>query len=383
LSFVLTTRRRNLAILAVVVLIAAGLAVWLRPRERADSGALGAVPRDAFLVITFDVAALRASPLLEPLTGGAAGFPGVERIQRACGWDPLARVKEIAVAVPEGGESGEFGVAATGDLGRDEFVACAEKVIRERGGQARVSTRGSFTLVDDAGATAPDSPKLAFKEGGPYLVGRGKWLDAMMAAAEGAQPALATNAAHASLRKSLASTSPPRVAVATAVLPSSVRERVRGEMGLEVDGGEDNPAMAGVLAVTTAGLALSTGPAGGDTELAAELRCETTQACDEVKKLVERKRLDLSKDFGARLVGLGPLIDSLTVEAKGTTLIATARAPTTDLARAVSKVLHLRSAPKRPPASSTPSSVEAAMPAPDEVVRPPKPRDVDAGKSTK
>ena len=45
----------------------------------------------------------------------------------------------------------------------------------------------------------------------------------------------------------------------------------------------------------------------------AVLRCEGPAACDEVGKLIARKRDMWSRDFTARLVGLGPLLDTLAV----------------------------------------------------------------------
>jgi len=80
-------------------------------------------------------------------------------------------------------------------------------------------------------------------------------------------------------------------------------------------------------------------------DAAAELRCETPDSCALVKGLLERKRLTFSKELGVRLIGLGPLLDSLQLEvdAQGTTLRATARASTDELSRAVKRVLDFRS----------------------------------------
>jgi hypothetical protein len=120
-------------------------------------------------------------------------------------------------------------------------------------------------------------------------------------------------------------------------------------------------AMGGVLAVETAGLAIRAGAAGQESEAAMELHCESAAACDEVKKLILRKRLSLSQDFGARLVGLGPLVDSLVVETAGTTLTASAHAPTEDVVKAIDRVLRYRDRP-RPPAPST--SAPTLIPSP-------------------
>ena len=403
----MTTRRRNLALLAFT-LVVAGVAVFLFERQRvlsrpsvadASTEVLAAVPRDAFLVITVDLEALRASPLSQPLAGGAGGAGnlfGLGKLTELCGFDPLARMKQLAIAVPEDGDTGDFGVAALGAVSRDELVACAQHVIEARGGVPKVSSRGSFTLVEDglgpselAGARSSGehaAPKIALRDGGPLLVGRGAWLQAMMDVAEGTAPGLRSNTAHAALREALlgaagaAGESGPRRRVAptilaTAVLPRALRERLKHEMGAEGTGGNaSNAAMEGVLDVETAGLAITTGAAGEDSYAAAELRCESDAACAEVKKLVEKTRLGFSKDFGVRLIGLGPLLDSLVVETRGTTLTATARAPTEQLASAIDRVLKMRAEPRAtspaPPRNGTApaaSALDAGLT--DEVMR--------------
>ena len=185
-------------------------------------------------------------------------------------------------------------------------------------------------------------------------MGRGAWLDAMIDAAEA--PAPRERPEHPALRQSLAPRQgeAPRSIVVTALLPGSVRDRLRAELGAEL-GSEGERAYASVLAVASAGFALGTGGPGSATDLAVEMRCDTADACAEVKALIERKRLSFSRDQGLRLVGVGPLIDSLLVAASGQSLSATAHAPTDDLARAARRVLDFR-APSRPRPASPPNS---------------------------
>ena len=126
-------------------------------------------------------------------------------------------------------------------------------------------------------------------------------------------------------------------------------------------GGEGEKSFAGVLGVSAVGLAVGTGGPGSTTDLTVEMHCESASACDEVDKLVERKRLAFSRDMGVRLVGLGPLLDSLAVASHGVTLSASASAPTDDLARAVQRVLDFRS---RLGGAPPPSASPAPPPAP-------------------
>jgi hypothetical protein len=367
-------RSRNLVALVALSGIAA-LAFIAGQRHEAPHGVdrdlLSAVPRDTFLVATFDMDALRASPLAQPLFASDAATSGTSAallglgvmggIKELCGFDPLARVKELALAIPEGGDSGDFGLVAIGDLSREDFVACAEKIIVARGGHPRTSTRGSFSTIEDdheggsSRISTKSEPKLALKDGGPFLIGRGAWLEAMIDAADGVEPSVKHNDAHSKLRDALVArvetAKGARAIIATAALPKSLRERLKREMGAELgasDAGGGNASMNGVLGVEMAGLSLSAKDT--ETEVSVELRCESPVACDEVKKLIERKRLSFSQDFGVRLIGLGPLIDSLEVRVEGMSLSAGAHAPTDELARAIDRVVQLRRAERRPDA---------------------------------
>jgi hypothetical protein len=271
----------------------------------------------------------------------------------ACGFDPVPRLRQLAVASPEGGERGDFGVALDGDLTKAELSRCAEKIIGARGGSASTTQRGSFSVVENA-ADAKRT-RMAYRDGGPFLVGRGGWVDAMIDAFGGKRATLSNNAQHMSLRSSLAAaggTTP--TAMLTAVLPKALRERLKTEMSAE-GGGEGDRAYAAVLAVEAAGVAL-TDRGGGQTGLTAELRCETPDACAEVKRLIDRKRADFAKGFAARLLGLSPLLDSMTVSTQGVSLSLSAHASSAELADAVGRLLDLR----RPSAAPAPTGSDAA-----------------------
>lgn len=355
------SQRRQYLLFFALVLAVIGVAFALGHR-RAPATLLDTVPRDAWLVATLDVAALRASPLAKPLlgTGDKTPIPGLGSLAARCGFDPVARLREVVVTSPEGGERGDFGVAFTGDFTREELSKCADSVMRSRGGSPTASTRGGFVLVEDT--SDPLHARLAYRDGGPFLVGRGAWLDAMIDATEGSAPRLRPE--HTELRAALAGKDgAPRAVEITALLPASVRDKLKAELGPEVSG-EGEKAYAGVLAVSAGGLAVGLGGAGqgkpadkaSTTELTAELRCESAGACDEVKKLIERKRLAFSRDLTVRLVGLGPLLDSLTVDAHGAAITASARASTDELARGVQRIIDFKARTAPPAASSAPGA---------------------------
>jgi hypothetical protein len=162
----------------------------------------------------------------------------------------------------------------------------------------------------------------------------------------------------------------------SALLPRGVRDRLRTEIGPEVPlHGAASEAFAGVLAVEQAAVSVSTGAAGSSTSLSVQLRCETPDACHEVEKLLWRKRLAFSRDFEARLIGLGPLLDSLTIEVEGTTLSARAALPTDDLARLIRRLAgparpRIHALPSGSPAPATPTAPPPGVLTPPEAGTP-------------
>jgi hypothetical protein len=373
------TRRQYILFFALVAAVVAAALILGRPRKAA---LLDAVPRDSWLVVTVDVAALRQSPLAKPLLGGgdkAAAVPGLGTLVSQCGFDPMVKLREVAATSPENGERGDFGVAFTGDFTKDELVACASNTIKARGGSPTTATRGGFTVVEDSGD--PKHARVAYRDGGPFLVGRGAWLDAMIDAVEGKGERMRPE--HVALRDGFApkAGTPASAILATALLPSAMRERLKSEVSSELGLGEEGKGSAGnatylaVLGVSAAGLSVSTGGEGSTTEIAARLECESASQCDEVKTFIERKRLALSREMGVRLIGLGPLLDSLALDARGKVLAVTARASSDELARGVQRALDFssrgRDATVRPaqaqqppaPGTSAPSA-SASAPAP-------------------
>jgi hypothetical protein len=334
-------RRQYLLFFALVLSVIAAVA-FLGRSPRAPH-LLDTVPRDAWLVATLDVTALRASPFARPLLGGgdSPALPGLDSLAAHCGFDPMGRLHELVVTSPESGERGDFGVAFTGDFTRDELARCAERVIRARGGSPATSSRGGFTTVEDTSDAM--HARLAYREGGPFLVGRGAWLDAMIDATEDRAGRLRSD--HSDLRAALAGEDGARQAfVVTALLPASVRHSLTAELGPPVGDGGGARGATGVLAVTAAGLAVRLDGPGAQagqatTELTAEMRCESSSACADVKELVERERLAYSRDRTVRLLGLGLLVGSLTLQAHGAALAARASAPSDELARGVERIV--------------------------------------------
>jgi hypothetical protein len=376
-----TTRAKN--ILGLLAFVAASVVVvWLIRRQTAErQRVIDAVPADAFLVMTLDVDGLRKSPLGTAILGGAnSKLLGEKTITSTCGFDPLDRMREIAVAVPQEDETGEFGIVIRADITKDELLACAEKVMDSRQGGAHASTResGSFTLVEPDGDLQNRYPTLAYRKGGPFLVARGTWLGTMIDTAEGKLPSARRESTHLSLRRALGQASddaPTFAFLATVVLPKEMRERIKKEMGGELDGDakdESRSALAaGILGVESAGVAVLAGNAGGDTSVVADVMCEGVTACAAVAKLVERKRADWTSDFSIRLLGAGALLDHIVVENRGTSVLISTHAPSDEAAKWVTRVLELQGVrhPTAGPLDSAASVPTQRSPPSDETVR--------------
>lgn len=303
-----------------------------------------AVPKNAFLVATANLAELRRSPLSQVLLGDNPDTAlvdkkalGIGTLQDACGFDPLARVESLAVAVPEDGEKGELGVAAKVTVTRDELEKCTTALATQRGEKApEPRTVHGFGVVEASGA------KLAYGHGGLLLAGKGGWVDTMLATANGEQPSYKAAEAHTAIRAQLRTLEAAPTVVVSALLPRSLRDRIRTEMAGEATHDQAANTMAGVLGVSGVGAAIRAGASGGSVNLAAVLVCDSETACESVEKLVSRKRFEWSKELMLRMIGLGPLLDSITVKRDGSRITVTASAAADQLASVIDRVLRLR-----------------------------------------
>ncbi len=331
----MTTRKRNALILAAIIVVSVGALVFTTlPQPGSTRGStLDAIPADAFLVATVDVAALRDCPLAAPLAPFVAQL-GADEVSKRCGFEPITRVRELSFAIPEG-QDGEFGILARADVTRAEMMSCTKAMISGRGGTPSEAKSSSFSLVSDDTSPLSSPSKVAFDDRGLILVGRGGWLDEMIAASKNERPRLDSNAAHAELRAALGK---GRLAVLTATLPSALRKKIERELEGDTQGA--NELMKGVLGVGAAGLALGT--TGTVTELVAELRCDSPEDCAAVERLFEKKKREWSANMGMRFLGVGALVDSLTVTVEGKELHATAHLPTEDAQRLVERLVDLR-----------------------------------------
>jgi hypothetical protein len=308
-----------------------------------------AVPKTSFLVATVNVGELRTSPIYQVIFSDKPDTSlldrrtiGLSKLTESCGFDPLTRVDTLAVAVPEDGEKGDLGVAAKVQLTSDELERCSAG---DKDKPKKPTTeQNGFGVVEANGA------KLAYGHDGLLVAGKGAWFDLMLATANGKGASLRDAEAHTTLRRDLAALQNAPTLMVTAILPRSLRDRIKNEMQGEV-GTTDQAqnAMRGVLGVSSVGVAVHAGPSGSSVNLAAELLCDSGDACAGVEKLVQKKRFDWSKELMLRMVGLGPLLDSIVIKRENTKLTVTASADANALAATVDRVLRYRSRPSAPP----------------------------------
>lgn len=340
----MTTRRRNVALLVLVLVLGAAGAIWLGPSMR-ERAAIDAVPSGAFLVATLDLAALRASPLGHDLSS----VREVSEVGELCGFDPLSRARAIAIGVPEKPD-GVFGLSITHDLSRDELARCAERVMGARSATPSITQHGSWTVVEQRGILSDATrAKIAYRDGAPLLVARGDYLATMQAALDGETPRVVDGYDHAALRKrATARAGKDVLLVATALLPKSVRDRIKDEMSDGTESSESQrKTMSAILAVSA--FSLSVAARGDDLAVFAELDCESDGACATVHDFLERKRKIIASQPSARFVGIGGLLDALHLETKGSSLELSLSAPETEIVRAARAALHAAFSPAPPP----------------------------------
>ncbi|HEY4105018.1 MAG TPA: hypothetical protein VGM44_14065 [Polyangiaceae bacterium] len=226
-----------------VLVGAVALAAWVfgvqaRHPERAHTVAsehaapLAIIPPGAAFVLTADIAQLRHAALGSALATRFAKFgAGTGDLSKLCGFDPLASLDRLALAVPDAGEHAnaraeDFGIVASGRFTAAQIMRCATAAINARGGDPISTELGKFSSVRDRKA---EGGEVAARDGGPLIVSGGSYFRALLDAAEGNAPKLEhqnpRDALHVALRRSLGA----GTIVATWLLSPGWFERVSGD----------------------------------------------------------------------------------------------------------------------------------------------------------
>jgi hypothetical protein len=364
------TRTRNALVFAAAAAVVVGAVTWVwqkREMARPPPGTLDAIPEGALLVATADLGALRRSPSFAPLLSETREIPGLGKVRDVCGFDPLAGLTELGVAVPAAGGDGDFGLVASGVIDPDALLSCASKVIEARGGRSVVNPIGAFRTVRDA-SQSTSGAEIAVREGGPVLLGAGSYLRSMIDAAEGRVPSARADGDHTKL----AAEAGPGALRVTVVLTPEQRRTLLEEIALS--GAQGSPA-ASVLGL---GLSVTIGERVG---LSGVVACDAAAPCAELAKIFEGKRATQSGDMLVRLMGLGPILERLKIGSEGPRISARVDMSTDEATELVTRVIALRAAAGRqrgpveedrgpPREAPTAPPTSSAGPPPN----PPKPR---------
>jgi hypothetical protein len=243
---------------------------------------LSVLPPGSAFVLNADIARLEQSPL-GPFLAERLGHLGrASDLGKLCGFDPLTRLSQLALAVPAAGEAaqehaGDFGIVATGRFSAAEITHCASAAIAQRGGQASLSTLGSFSSVRDRKGSGGE---VAAKDG-LLIVSGGSYFRELLDAADGNAPARdhedARAARHVGLRHALGSGD----IVATWLLSDGWFERVSGDSSARLSPLGAVKAVGARLIVTS------------DVRVSVLLECADTEAATRIAALIGDMRTSL------------------------------------------------------------------------------------------
>jgi hypothetical protein len=353
------SRRTFLAAFALVAVAVIAAVFELRrapipppPADPPAPHAIDAVPARSMLVVALDLRALRSSPWLAPYLGGERAVEGLGALRGACGFDPIERVDELVLVVPERGID-ELGIVARGAPTAEALLACAERFVRARGGEPVRSSIGGFQTVRDRSARS--SGEIAAKRE-LVLVGTGEALRGMVDSAEGSLPRLASNAVHAELAAALGERAHARATFAVSdEQRASLAELVASE-------GERIPSAL----LRLAGVGLAARLDGEKVELALVLKSSDPGGAQGLADALASARTDAASAPATAMLGAAPLLDRLAVRVDGTNVQARIQLTVREIESVVARAELARSMFASPPRAvqSAPSALANPTAAP-------------------
>jgi len=325
--------RYALAILGIGLAGGIGYFVWVKTKLAAFTSPVDAIPDNALLVATADVTILRRVNALAPIFNEAGEIPGVGKVRDVCGFDPLERVTSVAMGVPATGADGDFGLVASGETDADALLACASKVIEARGGRPVINPIGSFRTVRDSAARGSGA-EIAVRDGGPILLGAGTYLRAMIDAADGRVPRVATDLLHERLSQEIG----PGAIRITVVLTPEQRRTLNEELARGGARGSPATTMSGL------GLAVSMDDRVG---LSGVVTCDAAPACLDLATTFDGRRTSQADDPLMRVLGVQPLLERMKINAQGTRIMARVDMSVDEATSLVERLMLLRQALQR------------------------------------
>ena len=231
-------------------------------------------------MVSADVRALARAPLGAFIAERLARRAGTSKLTRLCGFDPLLRLDQLALAVPSANLSAaahaeDFGLVASGRFSAVEITRCARAAITSRGGDAVQTKLGSFDSVRDREAP---SGEIAAKDG-LLVVSGGSYFRELLDSAERSGPREANDERrHAELRSALG----PGSLLATWLLGEGWFERVAG--------GEANARLSPLSALRTVAARIDVGQTA---KLLVLLDCTNSEGAARISNLLGDLRASL------------------------------------------------------------------------------------------
>jgi len=190
---------------------------------------LAIIPAGSAFLLSADLRAFTRSPLGAFIAERLERSAGASKLVALCGFDPLARLDQLALAIPSANLAAQehpedFGIVARGRFSATEITRCASAAITARGGEAIQTKLGSFDSIRDRKAS---SGEIASKDG-LLVVSGGSYLRELLDSAEGRRGPNGQDvrdARHVELRRALG----PGALLATWLLGESWFERVTGD----------------------------------------------------------------------------------------------------------------------------------------------------------
>lgn len=189
---------------------------------------LSIIPPGSAFLLSADLRTLLRSPLGAVIAERLGRSAGTSSLVESCGFDPLTRLDQLALAVPSAKLGAQehpedFGIVARGRFNAAEIARCAEAAIAARGGEAIRTPHGSFESVRDRSGSGGE---IASKDG-MVVVSGGSYFRELLNSAEspgGPDEQVVRDARHAELRRVLG----PGPLLATWLLGEGWFERIAG-----------------------------------------------------------------------------------------------------------------------------------------------------------
>jgi hypothetical protein len=271
--------------------------------EAAVKGRLALFPIAARVVVSIEVARLRASPAAGKLstlvTESQADKDALANFHRRTGLDPVKQISSITLAFPdEARAGGEFGVVLRGDtFDETKLVAYARDELQKNGDDLVGTKRGRFTLW----ASRRDSAVSGFfLDKQTFVVGGGSWAQRMAELADTARPgdSAATNLDLVHLVERAAAS---HAIWGAALVPEETRRSLAAD-----------PKLGDAASISTlyGGIDLGKG-------LEAEIKADvaTAEGAKSLASKVTESLRDAKRDPQVLMLGLGPYLDGLSAKA--------------------------------------------------------------------